>query len=116
MEPQPYLLLDLSIYARKIFAQIRFFNTYNPRIITTAVNTFKSTEYCKYCNLPGDENFHHFIIDCTIYGDLKKKFFGDEMFDVSKLMVILNCADKSKMCNFINYVKEALELRAKFFD
>ena len=103
-----YLNLKIPISHKKILAQLRMLNKYNPRIITKdRINITKTGEYCNYC---GDENtIFHSIRHCEQYKkdreNLIPEILNSEMENsIFYFVNNLNDTQARKMVNFIHII------------
>ena len=80
------LYADLSARASSLIirARGRMLNI-NARIFNTRTDTI-----CTICNINEQENIFHFIGTCSIYKDVREKYFGNSIFNLSYVINILN--------------------------
>ena len=64
---------------------------------------------CKMCNSEV-ETEEHFLRWCTMYKDLREKYFGQPS-TFKHWVTILKCSDKKMTFNLVNYIKKALKIR-----
>lgn len=108
-----YLSLNLPLNFVKIFAQIRMYNKFNPRIIENDIYKFDPFPYCPCCHIHECETLIHFLCICTIYNDLKLKHFQRIDTNADFYVNFLNSSSTRLIRNFVLYLSEALLFRKK---
>ena len=113
IEPSPYLLLHLPLHSTRILAQLRFINNFNPRIITDKVCKFDYTENCRCC-FSEEEDLTHFLCTCTVYSELRQKYFGSPQPSPAFWSNCLSNLTRHTAEKLVRYVRAALTLRENF--
>ena len=110
--PQNYFKYYLSNHKMCIYAQIRFFNYYNHKIITTVVNKLDiNADFCPICGLPEKEDIFHALLVCAKYSDLRLSFFGE-----SVVMENIFSPAKNDVKRLIQYTEDIMLIRYKFLN
>ena len=98
-----YLNLKIAFYYKKIIAQLRLLNKYNPRIITkNKIFRLKNNNFCHQCS--ADNNIFHSITDCVLYYNVRNKLFV-EVVDrqvITDIFSLLNNLNESRARKLVN--------------
>ena len=110
--PQCYFKYHLSFHKLCIYTQLRFFNFYNPKFITSVVNKLDvKADFCPICGLPEKEDIFHMLFVCTKYSDIRSSTFGD-----STDMETLFSLTQNDIKRLIQYVEKIMLIRFKIFN
>ena len=75
---------------------------------------------CQHCNLNEVEDEFHFIMNCTLYNDLRMKLFADigESFDINNMLdndifiLIMSVNEHDSILPVANFIKSAFDRRS----
>ena len=112
-QKQIYLNYDICAYKICIFAQVRFMNIYNPKIITSVINEFDLTDtFCPICALPETENIHHIMCVCLKYSEIREEIFESDVIDLG----FLTAPDLNSVIKTVSFIEKTMLIRHKILN
>ena len=94
-----YLDLMISLYHKRVLAQLRLFNNYVARIYLKNKKVIVADGYCEYCSTRND--IFHMITNCYFYKDQREKLLPEL------------AEDENKVFNFTQVLNGLSEVRAR---
>lgn len=80
-------------------------------------NIQRNSRLCKLCQQKMVESEYHFILCCTKYSDLRKKYLGNIQWPtLQKFYKLMSAQNKKMLVNIAKYIKEATQLRKQYLE
>ena len=108
---EPYLDIIKDFHLRKCMAKFRC-SDHKLEIEVGRHEKLKvEKRICKACDANEVETELHFLTCCTLYEDLRCRYFGNAHKEVDEWLDILRCKEKMTLFNLANYLTKALKRR-----